>query len=113
MIKYIIFNQEELDRIRNGGKVTTIDDDCTSIIYVSKETFEEVISRTVEDTVEPCDFCSDFSSKKCGDYIYKDPKEDGRFDLFADSGDPWEYGIVERIKYCPYCGRLLEDNKTE
>lgn len=111
MIKYIIFNQEELDRIRNGGKVTTIDDDCTSIFYVSKETFEEAISKTVEDTVEPCDFCSNFSLKNHENHIEKD--EDGCFNIWADTGDPWEWGIVEKIKYCPYCGRLLEDNKSE
>lgn len=58
-----------------------------------------------------CDFCNDFKSKPDGNHLYKHP--DGEFIIMADTGDSFQWGAIEDIKYCPYCGRRLEEIKLE
>lgn len=36
---------------------------------------------------------------------------DGKFDITVNPGDPYELGFVCDIKFCPYCGRNLKENK--
>lgn len=67
--------------------------------------FQDAIKK--EDAVESCDFCSDFSPKDHENHIEKD--KDGNFDICADTGDPYEWGYIEKIRYCPYCGKELKD----
>lgn len=55
-----------------------------------------------------CDFCNDFESKPDSNHLYKHP--DGRFIIMADTGDSFQWGTIEDVKYCPYCGRRLEDD---
>lgn len=35
----------------------------------------------------------------------------GRFDISVDTGDPYMGAYLERVEYCPYCGRKLERSK--
>lgn len=52
-----------------------------------------------------------------GSFIHPDAfmtvDEDGEFDIQADTGDPWELGVVCDVHFCPYCGRILKDIKRE
>lgn len=35
-----------------------------------------------------------------------------QFDIWSDTGDPYDSGVLEDVKYCPYCGRKLRgENK--
>lgn len=70
------------------------------------------------ETIYPVEDTSDiaFRSGKYKDfqeenYIFTD--EDGAFCIEAQAGDPYESGIVENIKYCPYCGRKLESEDKQ
>ena len=36
----------------------------------------------------------------------------GRFDISVDTGDPYMGAYLERVEYCPYCGRKLERRKS-
>ncbi len=31
----------------------------------------------------------------------------GQFDIWAATDDPYDSGIIEDVRYCPYCGRAL------
>ena len=35
---------------------------------------------------------------------------DNTFCIVAGTGDPYCFGAVEKIKYCPYCGKMLRPN---
>ena len=55
-----------------------------------------------------CDFCEhikdvteDFNNENC---IVKD---ENQYDIIAVVADPFDWGLIERIKFCPYCGRKL------
>lgn len=55
-----------------------------------------------------CSFCKqifnqDESNAKDENHIYWD---DG-FYILAVAGDPYDCGILEKVKFCPYCGRKL------
>jgi len=39
-----------------------------------------------------------------GDYLFKDR---GKFGIYVDTGN-LQPGILDDIKYCPYCGRKLD-----
>ena len=59
----------------------------------------------IEDTNDIL-FCEGKYSKGGPDkFIVKD--EDHTFNIVTDTGDPWEYGVVGDIHYCPYCGAGL------
>lgn len=34
-------------------------------------------------------------------------KDENHYDIIAGVADPFEWGSVEDIKFCPYCGRKL------
>lgn len=55
--------------------------------------------------LKPCSFCESFEEQHDGNHIYKD--EEGRFDIMADTGDSFQWGAIEDVNYCPYCGRRL------
>lgn len=57
---------------------------------------------------KPCSFCENFEEQDDENHIYKD--EDGQFNIMADTGDPYQWGIIEDINYCPYCGRRLAND---
>lgn len=57
------------------------------------------------DLNKPCSFCENFEERNDENHIYKD--EDGQFDIMAYTGDYFQWGIIEDIVYCPYCGRRL------
>lgn len=55
-----------------------------------------------------CNFCEhikdvseDFINENC---IVKDKNQ---YDIIAVLADPFDWGLIERIKFCPYCGRKL------
>lgn len=35
----------------------------------------------------------------------------GCFNISIDTGDPYMGAYLERVEYCPYCGRKLERSK--
>ncbi len=65
----------------------------------------------VEDTSDMAFQRGKYKDFKEDNYIYAD--EDGTFNIEAQAGDPYESGIVENIKYCPYCGRKLESEDKQ
>lgn len=50
----------------------------------------------------------EFKKDYGGNHIFHD--EEG-FCIFGDSGDPFESAYIDKINYCPYCGRRLGDKK--
>lgn len=36
-----------------------------------------------------------------------------RFDIWAVVADPYDSGVIENVKYCPYCGRELKGENDE
>lgn len=65
----------------------------------------------VEDTSDIAFQRGKYKDFKEDNYIYAD--KDGTFNIEAQTGDPYESGIVENIKYCPYCGRKLESEDKQ
>lgn len=55
-----------------------------------------------------CDFCKTIHEQRVyysgESYLYKD---ENKISIIADTYDPLEYGILENVKFCPYCGRKL------
>lgn len=39
--------------------------------------------------------------------------EEGCYHINVNPGDPYEIGIIVNIKYCPYCGKAIEDVESE
>lgn len=60
-----------------------------------------------------CDFCREIRSEK--DFLTTNAsyncitydETNDKFDLVADTGDPFEIGFIENVNFCPYCGRNL------
>ena len=36
-----------------------------------------------------------------------------RFDIWTATADPYDSGIIEDVKYCPYCGKELKGENYE
>lgn len=43
MIKYVVFTQEELDAIKSGYDIKSIDQDGHPVIYTNKEKYENML----------------------------------------------------------------------
>lgn len=64
-----------------------------------------------------CKFCDLLYSEKQAnnklhnegdaDLVYFD--DDGELNIQVDTGDPYEFGILCNITFCPYCGRNLKE----
>lgn len=35
----------------------------------------------------------------------------GQFDIWVATADPYDSGLIENVKHCPYCGRDLRGEK--
>lgn len=58
-----------------------------------------------------CGFCEEIYSldeplpdKNCISY----DKIMKQFDIWAATADPYDSGVIEDVRYCPYCGRELK-----
>lgn len=43
MIRYVVFTQEELDAIKSGDDVKSIDQEGRLVIYINKEKYENML----------------------------------------------------------------------
>ena len=56
-----------------------------------------------------CKFCSlIFDIEEAPDFNCIVKERTGQFDINVPAGDPYDFGYLEDVKYCPYCGRDLK-----
>lgn len=98
---------DELLKDLNEGKVINIEVGPLGLSLASekwaKKHDPDNKKRCIHDNVS-CPFCESFEVQIEGNHIRKD--EDGQLDIMGDTGDAF-WGVIENVKYCPYCGRRL------
>lgn len=77
----------------------------------------KVISIDAQKKETTCEFCERiFDSSEVGwidnNLITYDRKYD-QFDIETAAGDPYDTGILQDVKFCPYCGEKLQFRKGE
>ena len=60
-----------------------------------------------------CEFCEKIYPLSKGDLpdknlIAYDDEVLDQFDIWVATADPYDSGLIENVKHCPYCGRELK-----
>lgn len=76
-----------------------------AVWHQRKKYSDEEVEKAEKELDRLKEFTNRTYDKYDGDYIYH---YDGKLYILAETGDGFQEGTVNDIKFCPYCGRKLE-----